>query len=64
MLAAVFDYDTTAISLLIVPRPIAFSIGAAVAGRLVTRHGGRKVVVAGTVLQVAARRSERPAPTP
>lgn len=50
MLAAVFDFDTTAISLLIVPRPIAFSIGAGMAGRLVNRHGGRTVVVTGTTL--------------
>ncbi len=50
MLAAVFDFDTTAISLLIVPRPIAFSIGASVAGRLVARHGGRTIVVTGSAL--------------
>lgn len=50
MLAAVFDYETTAISLLILPRPIAFAAGAAGAGRLVERLGGRPVVVTGSTM--------------
>ena len=47
MLAAVFDYSTTAIALLILPRPIAFAAGAWAADWLVTRLGGRRVVIAG-----------------
>jgi MFS family permease len=44
-----FAYNTTAISLLILPRPIMFSLGAWVADRLVNRLGGRTVVIAGCV---------------
>lgn len=47
MLAAVFDYSTTAIALLILPRPIAFAIGAWAADSLVTRLGARPVVIVG-----------------
>ncbi|MEZ5168223.1 MAG: MFS transporter [Acidimicrobiales bacterium] len=47
MLGAVFDYGTTAISLLILPRPIAFAVGAWLAGSLVARFGGRAIVVLG-----------------
>ena len=47
MLAAVFDYSTTAIALLILPRPIAFALGAWAADRLVQRFGGRPVVIVG-----------------
>lgn len=42
-----FAYSTTAISLLILPRPIMFAFGAWAADRLVTRMGGRPVVVVG-----------------
>jgi MFS family permease len=42
-----FAYSTTAISLLILPRPIMFAVGAWLADRLVTRIGGRIVVVFG-----------------
>ncbi len=48
MLASVFDFDTAAISLMILPRPISFALGAASAGALVERVGGRAVVMAGT----------------
>jgi MFS family permease len=47
MLAAVFDYSTTAIALLILPRPVAFAIGAWGADSLVSRLGGRLVVITG-----------------
>lgn len=42
-----FAYSTTAISLLILPRPIMFAIGAWMAGWLVDHLGGRTVVVIG-----------------
>ncbi|MEM7140715.1 MAG: MFS transporter [Actinomycetota bacterium] len=42
-----FAYSTTAISLLILPRPIMFAIGAWIAGWLVDRVGARPVVVIG-----------------
>ena len=42
-----FAYSTTAISLLILPRPIMFAVGAWLADRLVTRVGGRTVVIFG-----------------
>ncbi|MDW3219977.1 MAG: MFS transporter [Acidimicrobiales bacterium] len=42
-----FAYSTTAISLLILPRPIMFAIGAWVAGWLTERFGGRPVVMLG-----------------
>ncbi len=44
-----FAYSTTAISLLILPRPIMFAIGAWLADALVTRIGGRAVVIMGCV---------------
>jgi len=44
---ATFAYTTTAISLLILPRPIMFALGAWLADRLVTRYGGRPVVILG-----------------
>jgi len=44
-----FAFTTTAISLLILPRPIMFAIGAWLADRLVNRLGGRVVVIAGCV---------------
>lgn len=44
-----FAYTTTAISLLILPRPIMFALGAWGADRLVTRLGGRPVVILGCV---------------
>jgi MFS family permease len=46
---ATFAYSTTAISLLILPRPIMFALGAWIADRLVTRLGGRPVVMVGCV---------------
>ena len=42
-----FAYSTTAISLLILPRPIMFAGGAWLADRLVNRVGGRLVVIVG-----------------
>ena len=42
-----FAYSTTAISLLILPRPIMFAIGAWMAGWLTDRFGGRPVVMLG-----------------
>ena len=48
LLADVFDLGAAAISLMILPRPITFSIGAATAGWLVERVGGRPLVVGGT----------------
>ena len=53
MLGAVFDYSTTAISLLILPRPVMFAIGAWMAGWLVDRLGARPIVVVGCGLIVA-----------
>jgi EmrB/QacA subfamily drug resistance transporter len=47
MLGAVFDYSTTEISLLILPRPLMFAIGAWLAGTLVERFGGRLIVSGG-----------------
>ncbi len=47
MLASLFDLDTTAVSLMILPRPVCFSIGSANSGRLVDRFGGRAVVALG-----------------
>ena len=47
MLASVFDLSTTAISLMILPRPLAFATGASLAGSLVNRLGGRMVVTVG-----------------
>ncbi len=47
LLASVFDLNTTAISLMILPRPIAFATGASLAGSLVTRFGGRVIVTIG-----------------
>jgi len=47
MLGAVFDYNTTAISLLILPRPLMFAAGAWLAGSLVDRFGGRTIVATG-----------------
>lgn len=44
-----FAYSTTAISLLILPRPIMFSIGAWAADSLVGRIGGRAVVITGCI---------------
>lgn len=44
-----FAYNTTAISLLILPRPIMFALGAWVADRLVNRLGGRPVVIVGCI---------------
>lgn len=44
-----FAFSTTAISLLILPRPIMFALGAWVADRLVNRLGGRSVVVVGCI---------------
>ncbi|MEO0492110.1 MAG: MFS transporter, partial [Actinomycetota bacterium] len=48
LLADVFDLGAAAISLMILPRPITFSIGASAAGWLVERLGGRPLVVVGT----------------
>lgn len=48
VLAGVFDLGPAAISLLILPRPFSFSLGAALSGSLSTRLGGRPIVVAGT----------------
>jgi MFS family permease len=42
-----FAYTTTAISLLILPRPIMFALGAWIAGWFVERFGARPVVVLG-----------------
>ncbi len=47
MLAGLFDLETTAVSLMILPRPICYSIGSASSGRLVDRLGGRTVVIIG-----------------
>lgn len=49
MLGAVFDYSTTAISLLILPRPLTFAAGAWAAGVLVVRFGGRLIVIVGCI---------------
>ncbi len=54
MLGTVFEFDTTKISLLILPRPIAFAAGAWMAGRAVTKYGGRAVVMTGTSLVAVA----------
>lgn len=54
MLSTVFDYDTTTISLTILPRPIAFAAGAWTAGAAAARFGGRTVVVSGTTLVTAS----------
>ena len=48
LLADVFDLGAAAISLMILPRPITFSLGASFAGWLVERLGGRPLVVVGT----------------
>ncbi|MEM8705340.1 MAG: MFS transporter [Actinomycetota bacterium] len=48
LLADVFDLGAAAISLMIIPRPITFSLGASLAGWLVERVGGRPLVVVGT----------------
>jgi len=50
MLSAVFGYSTTAIALLILPRPIAFAIGAWAADRLARAIGSRTVVIIGGAL--------------
>ncbi|MEQ8842831.1 MAG: MFS transporter [Acidimicrobiales bacterium] len=44
-----FAYSTTAISLMILPRPIMFALGAWLADRLVNRLGARPVVILGCV---------------
>ncbi len=54
MLGTVFEFDTTRISLLILPRPIAFAAGAWLAGWAVLKFGGRAVVVTGTTLVAIA----------
>ncbi len=54
MLGTVFEFDTTKISLLILPRPIAFAAGAWMAGRAVAKFGGRAVVMTGTSLVAVA----------
>ena len=48
LLADVFNLGAAAISLMILPRPITFSLGASFAGWLVERLGGRPLVVFGT----------------
>jgi len=48
VLAGVFDLGPAAISLMILPRPLSFSLGAASAGSLSARLGGRPIVVGGT----------------
>jgi len=50
MLGSTFSFDTTRISLMILPRPIAFAAGAWIAGWAVLKFGGRSVVVTGTTL--------------
>jgi len=50
MLGSVFSFDTTHISLMILPRPIAFAAGAWMAGWAVIKFGGRAVVITGTTL--------------
>ena len=48
VLAGVFGLGPAAISFMILPRPLSFSLGAALAGGLAARVGGRPVVVLGT----------------
>lgn len=50
VLAGVFDLGPAAISLLILPRPFSFSLGAALSGWVSGRLGGRPVVVVGTAM--------------
>ncbi len=49
MLSSVFDFSTSQISLMILPRPLSFALASANAGRLVERFGGRVTVVLGTL---------------
>ena len=49
LLAGVFGLGAAAISLMILPRPVAFSFGASIAGWMVGRIGGRPMVVGGTM---------------
>lgn len=49
MLSATFDFSTSQISLMIVPRPLSFAIAAANAGRVVETIGGRATVIIGTL---------------
>jgi len=49
MLASVFDFTTSQISLMILPRPISFAVAAARAGWVVERIGGRATVIIGTL---------------
>jgi len=53
MLSSVFSLETAAISLMILPRPLSFSVGAAMAGSLVERIGGRIIVMTGTAAVAA-----------
>ncbi len=54
MLGTVFEFDTTQISLMILPRPIAFAAGAWLAGWSVLKFGGRTVVITGTSMIAVA----------
>ena len=62
MLESVFDLTTAVIGLVILPRPIAFSIGAALAGRGEERFGGRRLTIVGTskVVQLVIRSGSLP----
>lgn len=52
LLTRVFGYSTTAVALLIVVRPLAFTVAAAVAGRQAASHGVRRLTIAGMALLV------------
>ncbi len=49
MLSSIFDFSTSQISLMILPRPLSFAIASANAGRLVQRFGGRATVILGSL---------------
>jgi EmrB/QacA subfamily drug resistance transporter len=54
LLSEVFDYSETKIGLIVVARPLAFSITAPIAGYLAVRLGERSAAIAGTLAVIAS----------
>jgi EmrB/QacA subfamily drug resistance transporter len=54
LLDKVFNYDETRIGLLVIARPLAFSITAPVAGYLAVRLGERSAAIVGTIAVIAS----------
>ena len=54
LLTQVFGYDETKIGLIVIARPLAFSISAPIAGYLAVRLGERSAAITGTLLVIAS----------